>query len=51
MPSTVWILGDQLSLQISSLAGLEPSECTVLMIESLGRARQLPYHKQKLIFV
>jgi deoxyribodipyrimidine photolyase-related protein len=49
--TTVWILGDQLHPRISALAGLDPSACVVLMIESLARARQLPYHKQKLAFL
>ena len=36
-PTTVWILGDQLNPKISSLVGLDKSECIILMIESLGR--------------
>ncbi len=51
MTATIWIVGDQLNPQISSLAGLAPAECVVLMIESLSRARQLPYHQQKLTFL
>lgn len=51
MTTTVWILGDQLTPQLSSLAELERSETVILMIESLQRARQLPYHKQKLTFI
>jgi deoxyribodipyrimidine photolyase-related protein len=49
--TTVWILGDQLNPGISSLAEIDQSECVVLMIESLARARQRPYHKQKLVFI
>ena len=49
--TTVWVLGDQLSLRISAFEGLSPSECVVLMVESLARARRLPYHKQKLTLV
>ncbi len=48
---TVWILGDQLTPDISSLADLDPAACDILMIESLSRARALPYHKQKLTFI
>ena len=51
LKTTVWILGDQLNPGISSLAGIDESECVVLMIESLARARQRPYHKQKLVFI
>ena len=52
MPTTtVWILGDQLNPGISSLAGIDKSESVVLMMESLARARQRPYHKQKLVFI
>ena len=48
MTTTVWILGDQLTPRLSSLAGLTPDNCVILMVESLNRARQRPYHKQKL---
>lgn len=48
---TAWILGDQLSLRTSSLAGQPVGSCRVLLIESFERSRQLPYHKQKLVLV
>lgn len=48
---TVWILGDQLSPRVSALDGFAPADCTVLMIESVNRASQLRYHKQKLALV
>ncbi len=51
MKTTVWIFGDQLNPGMSALEGLSPSECGVLMVESLARARRLPYHKQKLTLV
>jgi deoxyribodipyrimidine photolyase-related protein len=51
MKTTVWILGDQPSLNVSALEGLASSDCIVLMTESLSRAHRLPYHKQKLVFV
>jgi len=49
--TTVWILGDQLNPGVSSLAEIDKSECVVLMIESLARARHRSYHKQKLVFI
>ncbi len=49
--TTIWVLGDQLSTSISALQGLSPSDCVVLMIESLSCGRRLPYHKQKLVLV
>ena len=49
--TTVWVLGDQLSARISALEGIPPSQCVVLMVESLACARHLPYHKQKLTLV
>jgi len=49
--TTVWILGDQLSLRISSLKELQPSDCVILMIESIEHCRRLPFHKQKLVLV
>jgi deoxyribodipyrimidine photolyase-related protein len=48
---TVWVPGDQLNPRISSLAGVDPEDCTVLMIESVRRARLLAFHKQKIAFV
>ena len=48
---TIWILGDQLRTDHGALANLAPSECVVFMVESLQRARALPYHKQKLALV
>lgn len=47
----VWVLGDQLRCDNSALADLLPSECVVFMVESLQRARAMPYHKQKLVLV
>jgi len=50
-PTTVWVLGDQLTPKISSLVGLNKETDVVFMVESLAKARQRPYHKQKLAFV
>jgi deoxyribodipyrimidine photolyase-related protein len=49
--TTVWIIGDQLTPEISSLSGLKPNDCVVLMIESLEHAQRLPFHKQKLVLI
>ena len=51
MKTTVWILGTQLSPQMSALEGLARAETTLLMIESVQRCRQVPYHRQKLVLV
>jgi len=48
---SIWILGDQLRTDHGALADLAPPECVVFMVESLERARALPYHKQKLALV
>jgi deoxyribodipyrimidine photolyase-related protein len=44
----VYVLGDQLNLQVGPLAKLEPSQTIVLMVESLERGLSVPFHKQKL---
>lgn len=49
--TTVWIIGDQLTPEVSSLSDLTPNDCVVLMIESLEHARRLPFHKQKLALI
>jgi deoxyribodipyrimidine photolyase-related protein len=49
--TTIWITGDQLTQRNSALAGVDPSCACVLMVESLARARQLPYHKHKLVLI
>ena len=48
---TVWVLGDQLTVDGTALASHPPGSCSVLFIESLERARQIPYHPQKLILL
>jgi deoxyribodipyrimidine photolyase-related protein len=51
--TTVWITADQLSERNSALErrSEQRDETVVLMIESFERARQLPYHKRKLVLV
>ena len=51
MLKSVWILGDQLTLRNSALQGACAERDVVLMIESLPRARSLPFHQQKLVFI
>jgi len=47
----VLIMGDQLSIGISSLAGADPRCDVVLMAEVLAEARYVDHHKQKLALV
>ena len=44
----VYVLGDQLTLNVGPLSKLEPSQTVVLMVESLERGQRVPFHKQKL---
>jgi deoxyribodipyrimidine photolyase-related protein len=47
---TVWILEDQLSLQLPSLRA-SPTNAPVLLIESRRAMRMLPYHRKRLVFL
>jgi hypothetical protein len=47
----VLVLGDQLTHQVGPLAGADPAETTILLIESAAWARRRPYHRQKLVLV
>ncbi len=49
--TTVWITGDQCTLLNSALQGCDKSKTVVLMIESIARAQQRPYHKRKLVLI
>ena len=49
--TTVWILGDQLSLRNAALVGCDPKTTVVLMIESRARGGHQRYHQQKLVLV
>ncbi len=51
MMTTVWIAGDQLSPGNSALEGLQRKETVVLLIESLARGRERPYHKRRLTLI
>ncbi len=44
---TVWILGDQLHPDVSSLAGTEPGQCCVLFIESRAKVGGRRWHRQR----
>jgi deoxyribodipyrimidine photolyase-related protein len=45
------VLGDQLSMDISALKGLEPAVDIVLMMEVIEETSYVPHHKQKLVLV
>ncbi|WP_128476213.1 cryptochrome/photolyase family protein [Halorussus pelagicus] len=48
---TVWVLGDQLHPDAGPLANCSPGDERVLLVESRGFARRMPYHPQKLTLV
>ncbi len=50
-PTLILILGDQLSENLSSLAGMTPDACVLLMAEVADEAAYVAHHKQKLAFV
>jgi deoxyribodipyrimidine photolyase-related protein len=45
------ILGDQLSLDLSALADLDPGRDVVLMMEVAEEGSHVPHHKQKIVLV
>ena len=49
--TTIWVTGDQLAACNPALAGVDKGSASVLMIESLGRSRERPYHKRKLVLI
>jgi deoxyribodipyrimidine photolyase-related protein len=49
--NSIWILGDQLSLENAALAQANPADSVVLMIESRERGSALRYHQQKLVLI
>ena len=50
-PVLVPILGDQLSLTLSSLEGLSAGEATILMMEVGDEATYVRHHKQKIVLI
>jgi deoxyribodipyrimidine photolyase-related protein len=49
--TTVWIFGDQLTLEHSALAGLDKKKSVILMVESKMRSGWYRYHKCKLALI
>jgi deoxyribodipyrimidine photolyase-related protein len=49
--TTIWVTGDQLAAGNPALAVVDKEWARVLMIESLGWARERPYHKWKLVLI
>jgi deoxyribodipyrimidine photolyase-related protein len=47
----IWILGDQLNGEQAALAGLNPGQARVLLVESSSVVHQRAYHRQKLVLV
>jgi deoxyribodipyrimidine photolyase-related protein len=45
------ILGDQLSLDIAALDGVDPARDTILMMEVTDESTYVPHHKQKIVLV
>lgn len=51
MTTLRFVLGDQLSPDLSSLRDLDPARDVVLMAEVADETRYVPHHKQKLAFI
>lgn len=51
MKQTVWVLGDQLNRNISSLANRTPDDCRVLFVESTSKIASKKWHAQRLHLV
>ncbi len=51
MAKICFLLGDQLSLSLSSLRDLDKKNDLVLMAEVLEEASYVPHHKKKLVFI
>ncbi len=46
-----FVLGDQLTRDLSALRDIDPVQDVVLMVEAAAEARNVPHHKQKIAFV
>lgn len=46
-----FIVGDQLTRDLSALCDFDPAQDVVLMVEASAEARNVPHHKQKIAFV
>jgi deoxyribodipyrimidine photolyase-related protein len=51
MTTLIPVLGDQLSLDLSSLHGADPAECVILMMEVVEETTYVRHHKQKLVYI
>ena len=51
MPILIPVLGDQLSLNLSSLAGVDPCNAVILMVEVEEEATYVGHHKAKLAYI
>ena len=52
MPKTlILILGDQLSLELSSLRGVDPAKAVVLMVEVAEETTYVRHHKKKIALI
>lgn len=51
MSALIPVLGDQLSLDLSSLRGADPADSIVLMMEVVDEATYVRHHKQKLVYI
>ena len=51
MRNLIYVLGDQLSLNISSLQGADPAQDVVLMAEVMEEATYVKHHKKKIAFI
>jgi deoxyribodipyrimidine photolyase-related protein len=51
MTTLIPVLGDQLSLGLSSLAGADPSDSVILMMELADETTYVRHHKRKIAFI
>jgi deoxyribodipyrimidine photolyase-related protein len=51
MRNLILLLGDQLDPAISSLAGADPAQDRILMVEAEEEGRYVPHHPQKILFI
>lgn len=50
-PVLIPILGDQLSLDLSSLDGMAPEDCIILMMEVANETEYVRHHKAKIAYI
>lgn len=49
--SLIFVLGDQLSMSLSSLGGADPGQDVILMCEVLEEASYVQHHKLKIALI